>query len=494
MWRIDRPRWIALMLWCSFVLAVGMLSLTNCQRTNDLENQNQPTPLKGQDEPASVAVERGTPAGAEGYYKETFDALGIASSIARIKEGEPRMSALLSYLGYPDLKPSELEDTPSADLMTRFGDDLLAAAFFAPKITDVNQKSRDDINVGWRKVIRLRAKPDSDAAKHGLAGGFLLFNKFQGKGTNHAVDPFTPRPDKSNESKTTQLILVRATGTGTNPVQRPIHFFVFGPVSEDSLHDPKLKLALQASFDAVAPEVGTGLPQPIKDYFVPIACGQCHGGLTTNQTTGDKEVEFAKQKVNFLDTDHWFDRVQDGDDFAFIRTDKKFGVLYDGGVDETNAQFAAAFDVLRRLNTEIKAQNERVEPDPGKPSFQLRAITKWLQLHASGDNSHKEVFARALPPLPGAGPAWDATTDPDKKLLPLMNQFCYRCHSSIIYSVFDRHEVACRKVKIKNFLNLTPGSSPKAMPQDRVLDPAVKTALLDLVAKLPDLPPAQCSK
>src|SRR5205814_8027397 len=142
-----------------------------------------------------------------------------------------------------------------------------------------------------------------------------------------------------------------------DPVQRPIHFFVFGPVSEDSLNDPKLKLALQASFDAVAPEVGTGLPQPVKDYFVPIACGQCHGGLNLNQTTGEKEVEFARQKVNFLDTDHWFDRVQDGDDFAFLR-EESFGVLFDGGKDETTAKFAAAFDVLRRLNAETKEQNE----------------------------------------------------------------------------------------------------------------------------------------
>jgi hypothetical protein len=479
MWGINRQR-VAFMIWA---VAIACASFVNCRppETGPTQNgQSKGGGGGGTPEPITVAVEHGTDTGAEGYYKETFDALGVASDIPGIEKGEPGMSVMLGYLGYPDLKPSELEDTPSDELMKRFGDDLLSSAFFAPKITDVSQKGSDDINVGWRKVIRLRAKPDSDAAKHGIAAGFLLFNKFQGK--NHSADPFLHRDDHSNESKTTQLILARAQkGTGTDPVQRPIHFFVFGPVSEGA----KLKLALQASFDAVAPEVGAGLPQPIKDYFVPIACGQCHGGLKLNQSTGDKEVDFARQKVNFLDTDHWFDRVQDGDDFAFLRKES-FGVLFDGGKDETIPKFAAAFDVLRRLNTEIREQNERVEADPSKPSFQLRAITRWLQLHASGDNTHKDVFARALPPLTGAGPAWEATTEPDKQLLPLMNQFCYRCHSSIIYGVFDRNEVACRKVKIKNFLNLPPGSSPKAMPQDRVLDPAVKATLLDLVAKLPD--------
>jgi hypothetical protein len=71
-----------------------------------------------------------------------------------------------------------------------------------------------------------------------------------------------------------------------------------------------------------------------------------------------------------------------------------------------------------------------------------------------------------------------------------MNRFCYRCHSSIIYSLFDRPEVACRKVKIRNFLDLPPGN-PRAMPQDRILDPAVKNTLKELAASLPD---ATCSK
>jgi hypothetical protein len=337
-------------------------------------------------------------------------------------------------------------------------------------------------------VIRLRAVADSDAERHGISAGYLLFNKFQGK--DHSLDPFKPRgDDKSNESNTTQLILVRATkGAGPDPAQRPLHFFVFGPVSDGA----KLKLALKASFDAAAPEVEAEIAKknPIKDYFVPVACGQCHGAIRLNPDTGDDEVLFDRQKLNFLDTDHWFDRVQDGDDFAFIRTDKKFGVLFDGGTDESSAQFAAAFDVLRALNREIRSQNELVESDSSKPSFQFRAVGKWLELHPANDNGHKDLFARALPPLPGAVAVWNTAAESDRALLPLMNRFCYRCHSSIAYSLFDRNEVACRRDKIKNRVNLPPGSAG-AMPQDRVLDPAVKASLLELVGKLPD---AQCFK
>jgi hypothetical protein len=471
-------RYTAFFIWSAAALCASLMS---CGPRDDAPTQKSQPKGGGGEQTVSIAVAGGDKTSAERYYAETFAALGLAHDIAG---GEPRMSVMLAYLGYPDLNPSGLENTPSADLMKGTGEDLLASAFFAPKITDVSVKGPGDINVGWRKVIRLRARPGSDAAGHGIAAGFLLFNKFQGK--DHGLDPFKPRDgDKSNESKTTQLILVRAEkGTGADPAQRPMHFFVFGPVSDGA----KLKLALQASFDAAAHEVEAELAKknPIKDYFVPVACGQCHGGIKQNVETGDDDVLFDRQKLNFLDTDHWFDRVQDSDDFAFIRTDNKFGVLFDGGTGEASAQFAQAFGVLRALNGEIRAQNERVELDPSNPSFQFRAVSKWLELHPAGDGAHKDVFARALPPLVGAVPVWNAAAEPDKTLLPLMNRFCYRCHSSIAYNLFDRNEVACRKSKIRSRLNLAPGSAG-VMPQDRALDAAVKATLLELAAKLPDV-------
>lgn len=481
MCRIDGRRRAAFLSWCVVVSAVTGLSLAGC-------GAGAPPPqsaaLSGGDqrrERLQVMVAQGDKEAARAYYTETLGVLGLKPDL---DNDEPGMPVMLDFLGYAELTPTYLEDTPSGELMRRFGDDLLASAFFAPKITDVSGGDPGKIDVGWRKVIRLRARPGSEAARRGIASGFLLFNKFQG--TDHSLDPFEPRKDESNESKTTQLILVRAAkSAGDGPADRPLHFFVYGRASEGA----KLKLALQASFDAAAPAVEAEIQKRtgVKDYFVPLACGQCHGGLRLNEETGENDsVDFARQKLNFLDTDHWFDRVQEGDDFAFLGQ-TGFGVLFDGGKEQTSAQFDAAFDVLRRLNAEIKEQNERVEADPKKPSFQLRAVSRWAQLHPPGDNGHKDLFARALDTTPGAGPAWDRDAEPDRQLLKAMNQYCYRCHSSIIYSVFDRPQVACRKGKIKDFLNRPPGDK-KYMPQDRVLAADLKSTLLELVSGLPDGP------
>jgi hypothetical protein len=488
MWQIYRRHRIAWLVWYALAITGVGASLTACRKSDTTKPPGAGKPQADERERqllrTTFMVEHSDEGAARAYYTETLNALGLGAK-TDLDKNEPNMSVMLEFLGYAGLSPTELEDTPSVELMTRFGDDLLASAFFAPKITDVSQGDPDKINVGWRKVIRLSARPGSDASKRGIAAGFLLFNKFQG--TNHNVDPFAAREDESNESQTTQLILVRAgKSSDDDPANRPLHFFVFGPASKGA----KLKFALQASFDAASPEVEAELAKTstVKNYFVPVACAQCHGGLAFNDE-GVKVPVFARQKLNFLDTDHWFDRVQSGDDFAFLQA-TNFGVLFDGEKDESTPKFAAAFDVLRRLNTEIKEQNGRVD-DSAKPSFQFRAVNKWLQLHASSDNGHKDVFARALDPLTGASPAWNRDAEPDKRLLVMMNQYCYRCHSSVIYSIFDRPEVACRKVKINNFLNLTPGDA-KYMPQDRVLDPSVKATLLELISKLPD--GVKCSK
>jgi hypothetical protein len=296
----------------------------------------------------------------------------------------------------------------------------------------------------------------------------LLFNKFQGAG-NWSQDPVKSRPNKSNESKTTQLIFVRADGSA---LKYPAYFIVFGPLSEGG----KLQAFLTASFDARDPVI-----TPQGKYFVPNACAQCHGAETAPQT-----YDLTKVKLNLLDTDHWFDRVQAGDDFAFLQQND-FGVLYDGGKvfdvkegETVSQQFKDAFDVLRRINEKIKEQNEKVDAG-GTASYQLRGARKWWELHAASgptDYAHKGLFRRVLD---GAG-AWSEGNSPDKELLPLMNQYCYRCHSSVRFSILDRPAVVTRKNRIKGRVNST---FPEVwMPQDRQLDPATKQRLLDLVNAL----------
>jgi hypothetical protein len=401
----------------------------------------------------NLMVEPGNEEQAFTYYKEIFDELGLnprnLSRQALIDS--QNMAGALTFLGYKDLKPGDVEDVSSSDLMKRYPAALLASAFFAPKITDV---SVTPLNVGWRKVIRFNALPGSDAQKAGVASGYLLFNKFQGKGAFN-VDPIKPRDDRSNESQTTQLIYTRSDGS---KLTRPVYFLVYGPVSKGG----KLITFLTATFDARDPSI---VPQG--RYYVPQPCAECHGGKI------GVEDDWKKIKVNYLDTDHWFDRLDD--DFAALKG-APFGVLYDGGKDETKPQFAGAFNVLRRLNAEIKEQNEKVEPTPDNPSFQLRAVRKWVELHKT-DTGHKDVFARALPTT---GDPWKAGRAPDQELLPLMNRYCYRCHSSLRFSVFDRPAVKSRKGTIGRFLNQAIDSKFR-MPQDRVLPDAVKKKIEDLV-------------
>lgn len=227
---------------------------------------------------------------------------------------------------------------------------------------------------------------------------------------------------------------------------------VFGRQSEGS----KLITFLTATFDARAPDIVTD-----NRYYVPNACADCHGGLTGEILIPDYE----KLKLNYLDTDHWFDRLED--DFKFLKEhtcgkSAPCPVLYDGRDGES--QFQQAFNVLRDLNREIESQNKTVPPSQ---SFQLRAVRKWLELHEN-DSGHMDIFARALPPA-GAGDPWKTDNPTDKELLPLLNRYCFRCHSSLKFNLFDRPAVVRRRDRILDYMTRAI-DDPRKMPQDRNLD------------------------
>ena len=61
------------------------------------------------------------------------------------------------------------------------------------------------------------------------------------------------------------------------------------------------------------------------------------------------------------------------------------------------------------------------------------------------------------------------------KTLEGLNRYCFRCHSSIYYDVFDKQAVFDRKRKIEAFLRR------KLMPQGRTLDDTTNQALIDLI-------------
>jgi hypothetical protein len=416
------------------------------------------------------------------YYAESLEELGLKNWESLPTNPEEALLKLasvqnmqigLAFLGYKDLIPADfkknVENLSSAELMAKYPDEIFASAFFAPKITDVSVSDGGAINLGWRKLVYLKARPGSAAESKGISSGFLLFNKFQGPG-KWDLDPIIARDDKSNESQTTQLMLVRAKGSA---LKNSIYFMVYGPLSSGG----QLQAFLTASFDARDPSIG-----PKGKYFVPNACAQCHGAETT-----PNKYDLNKVKLNFLDTDHWFDRVQAGDDFAFIQQ-HPYGVLYDGDKvfdikpeDTVSTKTQAAFNVLRQINERISQQNELVD-EAVAPSFQTRAVRKWTALHASSSTTdfvHKDVFQRSL----DGSSAWSNATSPDRELLPLVNRYCYRCHSSVRFSIYDRDTVLRRKAAIK--FRLTTTNTSFAMPQDRVLSGETKQRLVDLVNALP---------
>jgi hypothetical protein len=477
--RTYRHRSFARAIWCGLLVAGFVLTQAGCEQQPSNVNVNANAPQRrpeaslpksvGDSGERTFTVDPGDEGNGFDYYFATFCELGLTTDALCTASPPPSpekkktlvearnldLTQALQFLGYDGLAAREWEDTASADLMSRFPGDVLSSAFFAPKITDVSKTVGDapdpNLNIGWRKLIRLKARAGSPALSKGVGAGFLLFNKFQGP---HDSNPFRPA-DAVNESKATQLILVRGDGSG---LKRPVYFFVFGPLSGGS----KLITFILASFD----ERITNASPLDNRYHVPHACAQCHGGKITDINNDD---QYKPLKLNYLDTDHWFDRLDD--DFAVVKG-MPFPVLFDGDKDEASPKFAAAFDVIRQLNTEIRAQNAKVEPpSTAVPSFQLRAVDKWLQLHATS-SSHQNVFARALPNPTGT--PWSATATPDKDLLPLLNQYCFRCHSSLIYSVFDRPAVAGRRGSILGRLHKTPVADKARMPQDRDLDCAQK--------------------
>jgi len=61
---------------------------------------------------------------------------------------------------------------------------------------------------------------------------------------------------------------------------------------------------------------------------------------------------------------------------------------------------------------------------------------------------------------------WTKANPIDAQVLPLLNRYCFRCHSSLRYDVFDKDAVISKKGAMANRLNLAP-TDKFAMPKDR---------------------------
>lgn len=400
-------------------------------------------------------VDQGTEEGAKKYYQDMAKALDIPTAADGIPDG---IDTLLKYCGYTDRTGTVL-------LSTEFFDDaeMLSARYFAPKITDVSDLSKAP-STGWRKVIRVKPRAGSPAAQKKITAVYVLFNVFiTPEALGQGEDPFA-RPALNNQV----MIIQDLAGSG----KPAIWWMVFSDVTQGG----KTVLFLPASFDARDPNL-----RPIGKYYVPGACDQCHGAIP-------REDSKMSAKVNYIDTDQLFDRVQSDNDFHQVYKNPKWGVLRDGskvsddgGSSASTPEFERAFDRVRRLNTEILAQNKAVDPE----SFQYRAVENWMNRHKASSTWLKPID-RPVPDNKGSF-TWSASNANDQKLLPLLNQYCFRCHSSVAYSVFDKRAVRL-KAKLPNdkgILSRLLTEDPRLrMPQDRELTEAQKAEFKPLIEQL----------
>jgi hypothetical protein len=400
---------------------------------------------------------------------------------------------LLAYFGYPDVDARDLHQLSSDQLMALGANgDILATAFFAPKISRVETPPPATPSAfGWRKLVRFKAKAGSVADANGMELLYFLQNVFEKSPTGNPLDA------DRNVSLFNQAIATRKVGSGPySQSKRALYFFAYGPLVKcdqagtaatceggnvpikmggQFQDDGAIGFSLKATFDIRNPETEAAG----KDFFyVPRSCEDCHG------------KSIANGKVNYLDTDHWFDRVKPSfgladskfsqEDFTALRqletlSPPRHGILYDGGPDLATPQFKKAFDVIRRLNAEIKAQNwdAAVNPDiAADANFPLRAVTKWLELH---DPAAADAARHVPPHQRGFGPQpWDPASERDRILLYYLDRYCYRCHSSIKYHVFERQEVLKRKGDIEARVTELQDATVW-MPQDRMFPGLAQT-------------------
>jgi hypothetical protein len=388
---------------------------------------------------SGATVPTGNATEADAYYAAAAQEIGLQQF--------DTLDAVLSYVGYAltakrlqDALPAELMDPATLHLPAPGA--VLAVRFFAPKITDVSETNTPATTVGWRKLVRLQPAPGSAARSNGIEAAYVLFNFFA---PIKAANPFD-----GADSVNTQVMF-----TSSTPGMSPIYWFDYGKTSDGAL----LSKELDAFFDAghTPDKVGK------RAYFVPCGCIACHGGLQLDRTVTPPAPVWDPDKalVNYLDTDHWFDRTKAGDDFASLVAP----VIFDQG----------GFDVLRTLNVEMRDQNQRVQPG----SMQHRATAHWVDLHASSAAYVDNLALRALPSSSTPAVQWNGADPTDMAALKRLNHYCFRCHGSVEFDVLDKSMVmSVRSLLLARLQPRGALTDPRAtMPPDREIADADRTAL-----------------
>lgn len=429
----------------------------------------------------SGVIPTGSAEEAQEYYRGLAETLEFQKPATILTSS---LNDLMPYLGYSGLSGRDLEQISPEVLMDRVrlgkpcagqpcetavqnpeafkqnfsarplrAGDILASRFFAPKIADMSKPAGTRPS-GWRKLVRLRARTGSLARKNKISDGIILFNFF----TDPGIAPFSAGAESIN----TQVMLLSTRSAfnaslKTDSPRDSLYWLDYDPLSKGG----PLSLRLSAAFDAGDLH---GQTSAFKDYFVPTGCVACHG-----------ENE-QRAMVNYLDTDHWFDRLDD--DFTRVR-DEKVAVLFDGGLDTTTAKFARAFDVIRKLNQEAEAHASFARPQ----SSHRRAGQQWLRLHQNSTEHFPPVQRAVLEPgVTTSG--WNPKSDADRELIKALNQYCFRCHGTIKFNVFERDKILSRLSTIVNQIDPSPehlNDEDFVMPPDRELSRAEKDRLIRLL-------------
>jgi hypothetical protein len=440
-----------------------------------------------------LMIEIGDQKGAETYYNRIAPLIGFSPLL----DANSNLNDLLNYLGYKGLAAKDLEELTPNELMPPTAaefqvlaskvqdpalfaanrrladfqqDRVLVSRFFAPKIVNYNEVNRapgskNPFTAGWRKLVRLRPTSSSEADKGGIAEAYILFNFFEPLETK---DPFL------NESGNNQVILVpKAFNTTSGPKAKDSAFWML--YQKKSL-GYRLGFALNVGFDL--PDCPPPACPTTRDYFVPVACAQCHGhdqerGLPLG---GDlSKGVFPYAKVNYLDTDQWNDMVEY--DFPGTKLGPHDVVFDSKKAAPGSAEYERAFGILRKLN-EVALKQNRASKRPDKANdFRIKGAEKWIEVHKT-TSAPVQPLLRAIDM--GTGVVWSKAVPNDKGLLESLNRFCFRCHSSLYWSVFDKSFVSAQKDLIRDFI------SSEYMPQGRVIPEPEKTALLSLLGNPPD--------
>jgi hypothetical protein len=119
--------------------------------------------------------------------------------------------------------------------------------------------------------------------------------------------------------------------------------------------------------------------------------------------------------------------------------------------------FYQANDAPAQLNSctqslENRASNPKEEQDCLR-SFQLRAVETWLKVHKD-QPSYVDLLERSLIPRFPTDLTWkEGNLQNNRALLSQLNRFCYRCHSSVVYNVFDKQAVAAWAPLLLSFID-----------------------------------------